>query len=120
MAKSRRANPFQGRWIIERMDLWDVAEDCGEFQPCLEFERNDSGHFQFGCVYGEMDYRLTRRDGQSAVEFSWDGNDETEHVFGRGWAVLEGDQLKGMLFFHLGDESGFTARYDTKKSGKRR
>jgi hypothetical protein len=56
-----------------------------------------------------MDCQFTQRDGLPAIEFTWDGNDESEHVFGRGWAVLNGDQLKGMIFFHLGDESGFTA-----------
>jgi hypothetical protein len=29
---------------------------------------------------------------------------------GRGWAVLEEDgSLRGRIFFHLGDDSGFTA-----------
>ena len=29
---------------------------------------------------------------------------------GRGWAVLEEDRsLRGRIFFHLGDDSGFTA-----------
>ena len=26
MAKRTRANPFQGRWLIEHMDQWDVEE----------------------------------------------------------------------------------------------
>jgi hypothetical protein len=63
-----------------------------------------------------MDCRVTHRDGQPAVEFSWDGNDETEQVFGRGWAVLDDDGLNGMIFFHLGDETSFTARRDPKEA----
>jgi hypothetical protein len=98
------------------MDQWDVDDESDEFQPFIEFESNDSGQFQFGCVCGQMDWRLTKRDGQTAAEFSWDGHDETEHVFGRGWAVLESDRLSGTIFFHFGDESGFTARRDAKKS----
>ena len=31
-------------------------------------------------------------------------------MFGRGWAVVDGDDLTGMIFFHLGDESGFVAK----------
>ena len=120
MAKRKPVNPFHGRWTIEQMDQWDVEDESEELEPFMEFDRNDSGQFQFGCVYGEMDCRLSLRDGRTAVEFSWDGNDETEHVFGRGWAVLEGERLNGMVFFHLGDESGFTARRDVKKRGKRR
>ena len=30
-------------------------------------------------------------------------------VQGRGWAVLEGDRLNGMIFIHQGDESEFEA-----------
>lgn len=106
-AKTRQ--PVSGP-LDHRANGWDVEEDSEELQAFIEFERNDSGQFQFGCVHGQMDCRLTQRDGQSAVEFSWDGNDDTEHAFGRGWAVLESDRLNGMIFFHLGDESGFTAR----------
>lgn len=29
---------------------------------------------------------------------------------GRGWAKLESDELHGMIFIHLGDESGFLAK----------
>ena len=120
MAKRKSANPFQGRWMIEQMDQWDVEEESEELQPSIEFERSDTGQFQFGCVYGEMDCRVTQRDGQPAVEFTWDGNDETEHVFGRGWAMLDSDQLNRMIFFHQGDESGFTARREAKKIGRKR
>ena len=48
--------------------------------------------------------------GKPAVEFSWDGNDEMDPAQGRGWAVLDGDRLKGMIFFHQGDESEFRGR----------
>jgi hypothetical protein len=44
------------------------------------------------------------------VEFSWDGNAEMDDVNGRGWAVLQGEELHGRLFFHQGDESDFTAK----------
>jgi hypothetical protein len=43
------------------------------------------------------------------VEFSWEGNDESDPASGRGWAVLEEDgSLSGRIFFHLDDDSGFT------------
>jgi len=102
------------------MDQWDVEYESEELQPYIGFDRNDCGRFQFACVFGEMDCRQMQRDGKATVEFSWDGNDETEHVFGRGWATLEGDRLNGRIYFHSGNESGFTARCDSKKSGKRR
>jgi hypothetical protein len=36
---------------------------------------------------------------------------------GRGWAVVEGDELHGMIFFHGGDDSEFVAKKRT--SGKK-
>lgn len=109
MTKRKSANPILGRWLIKEMDQWDVEDESEELQPFIEFERSNTGQFQFACVSGQMDCRFTQRDGLPAVEFTWDGNDESERVFGRGWTVLNGDQLSGMIFFHLGDESGFTA-----------
>jgi hypothetical protein len=29
---------------------------------------------------------------------------------GRGWAVVKGDELRGMIFFHEGDDSEFVAK----------
>ena len=41
---------------------------------------------------------------------TWEGNDESDPVGGRGWAVLEEDEsLRGHIYFHLGDDSGFRA-----------
>jgi hypothetical protein len=42
-------------------------------------------------------------------------------VSGRGWVTLESDNLlKGMLFFHGGDESGFVAKRRKARSERRR
>ena len=60
--------------------------------------------------------RLTTRDGEPALEWSWDGNDEMDEARGRGWAVLKGGELHGMIFFHDGDDSGFVARQVSLKS----
>ena len=58
-----------------------------------------------------MDCRLTTRDGEPAVEWTWDGNDEMDPAQGRGWAVVKGDELHGMIFFHSGgDDSEFVAK----------
>ena len=110
MAKRKPKSPIVGRWNIVSMSQWDLDYDDEDLEPFIEFGRGDGGVFQFGYVYGEMDCQVTERDGKLAVEFSWDGNDETEHAFGRGWAVLEGDELEGMIFFHLGETSDFSAR----------
>ena len=57
-----------------------------------------------------MDCREVVRDGRPGVEFSWEGNDECDPASGRGWAVLEENgSLRGRIFFHFGDDSGYTA-----------
>lgn len=37
---------------------------------------------------------------------------------GRGWAVIRGDELHGMIFFHGGDDSEFVARRTKQKPKK--
>jgi hypothetical protein len=107
--KKQQASPFQGRWHIVSMSTWDEDYINMEVQAFIEFREDRQGEFQFGLVQGDIDYRLTERDGQPAVEWSWEGNDEMDPVTGRGWAVLKGDQLHGMIFIKHGDESDFVA-----------
>jgi hypothetical protein len=44
-------------------------------------------------------------------EWSWTGNDEMDPVSGRGWAVLDGNKLQGIIALHHGDESRFEAEH---------
>ena len=105
-------NAFAGRWHIVSMSEWD--DDCldEEVEAFIEFEPNGQGSFQFGYVEGQIDYRVTARDGKPAAEFSWEGGDGAEGtpLTGRGWAVLSDSDLNGMIFIHLGDDSGFVAK----------
>jgi len=98
-----------GRWLIVSMSNWDEDYINEEVRAFIEFEPSQRGDFQFGYVRGDIGYRDVLRDGKPAVEFSWEGNDEMDPATGRGWAVLDGDRLKGMFFFHQGDESEFQA-----------
>jgi len=108
--KQPTTSPLVGRWRITHMDLWDQDFVDAEVEGYVEFAADGSGAFQFGYVWGGMDCRLTTRDGQPCVEWTWDGNDEMDPAQGRGWAVLKGDELHGRIVFHQGDESGFVAR----------
>ena len=94
------------------MSEWDEDYLHEEVQAFLEFEDNGTGHFQFGYVQGYMDWRPGMRDGQPAVEWTWEGNDgaDMSPMTGRGWAKLEGERLHGMIVIHLGDESDFVAK----------
>ena len=108
--KATTKNLFAGRWRIVSMSEWDSDFIDAEEEGYFEFDPKDSGQFRFGYVHGDIDYRLTKRDGEPAVEWSWEGNDEMDPAQGRGWAIIKGSALHGMLFFHNGDDSEFVAR----------
>jgi len=109
-------NAIHGSWRITEMELWN-QEDIDMMCPgYIRFDADGMGEFQFIAVSGGLDCRYLTRDGQQTVEFSWEGTDEMDQRSGRGWAVLEGDRLTGRFYFHLGDDSGFTAEKNKKKA----
>ncbi|HEY5990859.1 MAG TPA: hypothetical protein VIV12_31360 [Streptosporangiaceae bacterium] len=99
-----------GVWRIVEMDLWD-AEAIDLLGPgYIQFGADRSGRFRFIAVEGWMDCQTGQRDGRPCVEFTWEGNDESDPASGRGWAALDKDgSLRGHICFHLGDDSGFRA-----------
>lgn len=99
-----------GRWRILEMDLWDrdAIELLGP--GFFEFRRNGTGRFRFIAVEGWMDCRPLRTASSPSVEFTWEGSDDGDHASGRGIATLQDDgSLRGHIYFHLGDDSGFRA-----------
>src|SRR4051812_36314057 len=110
MAKLKHSNPFTGRWRIVSMEQWDQDFVDEEEEGYFEFDDKGGGEFHFGYVHGNMDCQLTTRDDEPAFEWTWDGNDEMDPAQGRGWAVVKGDELHGMIFFHGGDDSDFVAK----------
>lgn len=116
MPRKQSLIPFQGRWRITWMEQWEQDYVDEEVEGCFEFAAKNHGSFQFGLVRGEIDYRQVTRDSKPAIEFSWEGNDEMDSVQGRGWAIADGDELTGMIFFHQGDESAFKAKRKKSRS----
>jgi hypothetical protein len=110
MPKPKPKSPFVGRWRITHMEQWDQNFVYEEEEGFFKFDENGRGEFHFGYVHGHMDCRLTMRDGEPAVEWTWDGNDEMDPAQGRGWALVKGNELRGMIVFHGGDESEFVAK----------
>ncbi len=109
-ADSAARQPFVGRWRIREMELW-TSGDLDLLGPAqLTLERDGGGAMRFIAVDVRLDYRAVQRDGQPAIEFSFDGIDEGDRVSGRGWAMLRDDELHGRIFFHHGDDSAFAAR----------
>jgi uncharacterized protein YndB with AHSA1/START domain len=105
-----------GGWQIVEMDLWD-RDAIDLLGPAfIEFRPDGTGSFRFIAVEGYLDCRHDKRAAGARVEFTWEGDDEGSPVSGRGWAELEPDgSLRGRIFFHLGDDSGFRAVADASR-----
>ena len=123
MAKSKPKSPFTGRWHIVSMSAWDDDYLDEEVQAFIEFDEKGSGSFQFGYVQGQIDYRTTEA-GWQACGGILAGTAETAQMArrctGRGWAVLEGDELNGMICIHRGDDSEFVAKRAKAKKRSRK
>src|ERR1700729_2403064 len=100
--KAKTPSPFEGRWRIISMEMWDQSFVDAEVEGYIEFGPNRGGNFQFGYVSGDIDYRDGTRDGKPCVEWSWDGNDEMDPAQGRGWAVIDGNEIRGVIAIHHG------------------
>jgi hypothetical protein len=113
-SRERSATVLMGRWRIIGMDLWE-QDDIDLVAPgFIEFGRSHRGSLGFIAVQGGIDWRAVLRDGQPGAEFAWG-----DPVAGRGWTVVEeGGSLRGHIYFHLGDDSGFRAeRMEASRSG---
>ena len=101
------AVPFQGKWRIVEMDLWDnKAIDLVE-SAFIVFSGQE-GEMRFIAVRAWLDVRYETHDGRPVAEFSWEGIDEGDQRSGRGWAAIgTAGRLVGHIYFHNGDDSGF-------------
>ena len=106
----KRISQIAGRWRITSMSEWENDFIDAEVPGYINFAKDGLGDLQFGYVRCDIDWQETERDGEPAVEFSFEGMDEMNPCSGRGWAVINGKELDGMIFFHRGDESGFKAK----------
>ncbi len=116
--KSKAESPFLGRWRIVSVSQWEDEYLDEEVEAYIEFDDRGGGSFQFGYIQGIIDYSEGLRDGQPAAEFSWEGGDGADGtpLTGRGWAMLKGEGLQGIISIHMGDETDFEA----KRSGTTR
>jgi hypothetical protein len=106
----RKVNPYLGKWRIIEMELWDKDFIDMETEGYFKFEKDEMGHFQFGLVQGQIDYRIENVGEIERLEFSWEGQDENDEALWRGWAIIKNDFLVGRFYFHLGDNSAFKAK----------
>ena len=66
--------------------------------------------FSLARFKGKMDCRIEGIGSGLLLGFTRDGSDECDPASGRGWAKVNGKQMEGYIFFHFGDDSGFTAK----------
>ena len=101
---------YEGVWHILEMELWDDAYFNMEVQAYIRIGSNGIGNFQFGLVAGELDGEVIGTGNLEQFEFTWEGQDENDPVFGSGWLKFSGkDKARGRIKFHLGDSSEFLA-----------
>jgi hypothetical protein len=99
-----------GTWRIVEMDLWDIDAIDLMGPAFVALEGDGDGGLQFVAVQGQLDWRTSAQGHADRVEFTWEGDDEGDRVSGRGWARIDEDgSLRGHIYFHLGDDSGFRA-----------
>lgn len=98
-----------GTWRITGMEVWDADYFDMEVPAHITIRNDLTGTFQFGLVQGDIDARVSLTDNVARVEFSWSGIDENDPMSGRCWMEVAGDQSRGRIFIHLGDDSAFTA-----------
>ena len=109
-----------GTWRIVETELWDL-DDLDLIEPAyLTLEPRGHGRLGLLAIEAILDYRGVQREGLPAIEFSFEGSDEGDRISGRGWAILEGEQLQGRIYIHHGDDSGFTASRSTNVAPQRR
>lgn len=92
------------------MDEWDREYVDLVVPGFIKFESGGDGSFQFATVSGGIDWRLTIRDGETAIEWCWQGWSDTDPGSGRGWAIIAGTVLEGHIYIFGSDDSGFAAR----------
>ena len=102
-------NPYLGTWRMIEMEQWEKAYIDLVVPGYFSFREDNLGEFQFGAVHGDLGYRIEPYQNMERLAFSWEGEDEMDPVSGRGWAIIEDGQLQGRIYFHEGDNSGFTA-----------
>lgn len=106
---SSPTHPFLGRWRITEMEVWDQDFVDLKGPGYIQFDRDNLGTFRFGTTQGQLDCRLETVEGETRIDFSWDGQDYREPATGRGWAILREGHLSGRFYIHLGDDSWFKA-----------
>ena len=108
MPNKKAKNSFIGLWRINWMEAWDADFFDMESPASITIDKDNLGELHFGNVHGEIDGRAEN----GKFEFTWAGQAEEEEASGRGWFELEGEEITGAIYFHMGEESAFRTYYE--------
>jgi len=100
---------YVGKWRITEMEQWDKDFIDLVVQGNITVGDDGLGTLQFGAVEAEIDCRVESVGGVERLEFSFEGEDEGDAVCGRAWGQVTGRTMIGRIYFHMGDDSGFSA-----------
>jgi hypothetical protein len=108
-----------GRWAVKKkfVGLWRIIElqgyDSDYVDLCgpakLKITTRGGGQINFGAVEAEIDCKMDDLD-ERVLRFTFEGGDEGDQIFGRGYCLVDGDQMTGRMFRHFGDEFSFKAK----------
>ncbi len=105
----KQVKPFTGKWRIIEMEVWGQDYVDMEVPGFIRIGSDGTGQFQFGLVSGVIDGRVELCGSAPRFEFSWLGQEQNDPACGRGWAILQNDELNGRIYLHLADDSAFRA-----------
>ena len=75
---------YEGAWHIVDMELWDEDYFNMQVQAYIHIGSNGIGDFQFCLVSDELDGEIVKSGNPERFEFTWEGQDENDPVFGTG------------------------------------
>lgn len=99
---------FVGQWRVTELQGFDsdYVDLCGPAK--MKLSTRGTGRMNFGAVEVELDCKMDERD-ERVLHFSFEGADEGDPISGRGYCLVEGNEMTGRVFRHFGDEFGFKA-----------
>jgi len=101
------ANEYMGKWRILEMVQWDKDFIDLVMPGRITIRKDRLSGFQFSAARGDIGYRTERTGDLELLEFSWERPNESDHAWGRDWALMANNGLCGMLCFHFGNRSSF-------------
>ena len=97
-----------GSWPIHEMGNWDEDYIHMEEEASIQFKSNNLGNLNFGLIKAQLEYIIDQETQRG--EFTFDGVDENDEVFGRGYVKVLRQTLEVKIFLHMSEQSTFKTK----------